>query len=420
MILANISTPLLGMVDTAVVGHLSAVHYLGAVAIGSMIFTFVFWGFGFLRMATTGLNAQAYGRNDDKQMQAVLFQAVWLAFFIALGLLIIQTPIRDIALWLVDSSDDVKHYASLYFDIRIWSAPATLINYSILGWLIGREASKAALLMVLVINIANIIGDLLLVNVLGMHVDGVALASVVAEYLGLITGIVLLTRYGVKQQACQFARRWQNMRHGFSGLEVHGNFMLRTLVLILCFAFFTTQGARQGDTVLAANSVLLNFITLMAFVLDAFANATEVLAGKAIGRKNQDELKRGLLMTGFWSLLMAILFVVIYANFGQQIILLLTDLDAVITVANQYLWWVVIAPIFAVWSYLFDGLFVGATRSKEMRDCMLVSALVIYLPTWYLLQGFENHGLWAALIALFIARGLTQSFYIPKILRLHP
>lgn len=418
MILANISTPLLGMVDTAVVGHLSAVHYLGAVAIGSMIFTFVFWGFGFLRMATTGLNAQAYGRNDDKQMQAVLFQAVWLAVFIALGLLIIQTPIRDIALWLVDSSDEVKHYASLYFDIRIWSAPATLINYAILGWLIGREASKAALLMVLVINVANIVGDLLLVNVLGMHVDGVALASVVAEYLGLITGIVLLTRYGVNQQAWQFARRWQNMRHGFSGLEVHGNFMLRTLVLILCFAFFTTQGARQGDTVLAANSVLLNFITLMAFVLDAFANATEVFAGKAIGRKNQDELKRALLMTGFWSLLMAILFVVIYANFGQQIILLLTDLDAVITVANQYLWWVVIAPIFAVWSYLFDGLFVGATRSKEMRDCMLVSALVIYLPTWYLLQGFENHGLWAALIALFIARGLTQSFYIPKILRL--
>lgn len=418
MILANISTPLLGMVDTAVVGHLSSAHYLGAVAIGSMIFTFVFWGFGFLRMATTGLNAQAYGREDNAAMQGVLFQAIWLAVLIACGLLLVQVPIRDLALWLVSSSDSVEHYAAIYFDIRIWSAPATLINYAILGWLIGREASKAALLMVLVINIANIVLDLLLVNGFGMDVDGVALASVIAEYLGLLAGIILLNHYGVNLAAWQLARRWQNLRAGFNGLEVHGNFMIRTFILILCFAFFTTQSARQGDTVLAANSVLLNFITFMAFVLDGFANATEVLTGKALGRKNPAELKRALWLTGCWSLLMALLFMGIYAAFGQQIIRLLTGIDAVITLADQYLLWVIIAPIFGVWSYLFDGLFVGATRSREMRNTMLFSALVVYLPAWYFLQGFGNHGLWAAILLFLLARGLTQSLYIPRIIRL--
>lgn len=418
MILANISTPLLGMVDTAVVGHLSAAHYLGAVAIGSMIFTFVFWGFGFLRMATTGLNAQAYGREDPIAMQAVLFQAIWLAVLIAIGLLAIQIPIRDMALWLVSSSDNVEHYAATYFDIRIWSAPATLINYAILGWLIGREASKAALLMVLVINIANIVLDLLLVNGLGMNVAGVALASVIAEYLGLVVGIILLSRYGVNLQAWQLARRWQNFRAGFKGLEVHGNFMIRTFVLILCFAFFTIQGARQGDTVLAANSVLLNFITFMAFVLDGFANATEVLTGKALGRKSPAQLKRALLLTGFWSLMMALLFMGIYASFGQLIIRLLTSIDEVVLLADQYLWWVVIAPIIGVWSYLFDGLFVGATRSREMRNTMLLSALGVYLPAWYVLQGFGNHGLWAAILLFLLARGLTQSLYLPRIMRL--
>lgn len=418
MILANISTPLLGMVDTAVVGHLPSAHYLGAVAIGSMIFTFVFWGFGFLRMATTGLNAQAYGREDPVAMQAVLFQAIWLAIIIAAVLLVIQAPVRDLALWLVSSSDEVEIYAAIYFDIRIWSAPATLINYAILGWLIGREAPRAALLMVLVINFTNIVLDLLLVNGLGMDVDGVALASVFAEYMGLITGIVLLTRYGVNLQAWQLARRWQNFRQGFKGLEVHGNFMIRTFVLILCFAFFTTQGARQGDTVLAANSVLLNFITFMAFVLDGFANATEVLTGKALGRKSQPQLRQALMLTGFWSLLMALLFMLIYALSGQMIIRLLTGIDEVIILADQYLLWVVIAPLIGVWSYLFDGFFVGATRSREMRNSMLLSAFLVYLPAWYLLQPFGNHGLWAAIMLFLLARGLTQSLYIPGIFRL--
>ncbi|WP_300496861.1 MATE family efflux transporter [uncultured Methylophaga sp.] len=418
MIIANISTPLLGMVDTAMVGHLSAAHYLGAVAIGSMIFTFVFWGFGFLRMATTGLTSQAYGENSTAKMQAVLMQSIWLALIIALLLLLLQIPIRDMALHLVDSSGDVEHFAAIYFDIRIFSAPATLINYAILGWLIGREASKAALLMVLVINITNILLDGLFVMGLGMDVDGVALASVIAEYTGLIMGLILLNHYGLSKSGIRLSLSKKVLQQSRHGLTVHGNVMIRTFLLISCFALFTTQGARQGDTVLAANSVLLNFITLMAFVLDGFANATEALTGKAIGRKSPPMLRKALSLTAFWSVLMAALFSLTYLLFGEWIIRLLTGIDEVIEYAGIHLVWVIIAPLIAVWSYLLDGLFVGATRSREMRNTMLFSALCCYLPAFYLLQPFGNHGLWAALLIFLAARGLSQSLYISGIMRL--
>ena len=418
MIIANISTPLLGMVDTAMVGHLSAAHYLGAVAIGSMIFTFVFWGFGFLRMATTGLTSQAYGENSTAKMQAVLMQSIWLALLIAILLLLLQLPIREIALQIVDSSNQVEQFAAVYFDIRIWSAPATLINYAILGWLIGREASKAALLMVLVINVSNIVLDGVFVLGLDMNVDGVALASVMAEYTGLVLGLWLLRHYGLSTHGIRLSlskQVWKQSRHG---LHVHGNVMIRTFVLISCFALFTTQGARQGDIVLAANSVLLNFITFMAFVLDGFANATETLSGKAIGRRSPVMLKQALKLTAFWSVLMAILFSLSYLLFGHWMIRLLTGIDAVIEFAEIHLGWVIIAPLIAVWSYLLDGLFVGATRSREMRNTMLFAAAGCYLPAYYLLQPFGNHGLWAALILFLAARGITQSLYIGRIMRM--
>jgi MATE family multidrug resistance protein len=418
MIIANISTPLLGMVDTAMVGHLSAAHYLGAVAIGSMIFTFVFWGFGFLRMATTGLTSQAYGENSTVKMQAVLMQSIWLALTIAVLLLLIQLPIRNLALHLVSSSQDVEYFAAIYFDIRIWSAPATLINYAILGWLIGREASKAALLMVLVINITNILLDALFVMGLGLEVDGVALASVIAEYSGLLIGLLLLKHYGLNKVGIRLSLSKKVLQQSRHGLHVHGNVMIRTFLLISCFALFTTQGARQGDTVLAANSVLLNFITFMAFVLDGFANATEALTGKAIGRKSPAMLKKALEVTTFWSVLMAALFSLTYWLFGESIIRLLTGIDAVIEFASMHIIWVIIAPLVAVWSYLLDGLFVGATRSREMRNTMLFAALCCYLPAFYLLQPYGNHGLWAALIIFLAARGICQSFYIGKIMRL--
>ncbi len=417
MILANLSTPLLGMVDTAVVGHLSSPIYLGAVALGTMIFTFLFWGFGFLRMVTTGLTSQANATDSETQTRAVLIQSGLLAFVIAFVLLLLQKPIGWLAFELIDGSPEVMAQAKIYYEFRIWSAPATLLNYAILGWLIGLEASRSALSIVLLINISNIIFDLLLVNVIGMKADGVALASVFAEYVGLGFALFLLHRRQFRLGELKLVSELKSLFANRQSLNLHGNFMLRTLCLIFSFAFFTNQGAKSSDAVLASNMVLLNFITFMAYVLDGFANATEVLSGKAIGQKNKALLVKSLYISGFWSLLTAVLFSLSYWLFGTQIIALLTGIDDIQRLAGEYLIWVILAPVIGVWSYLFDGLFVGATLGREMRNTMLFSVFVCYLPAWYLLQGFENHGLWAALIVLLAARGLSQSSYLPGIFK---
>jgi len=330
MIMANISIPILGMVDTAVVGHLDSAHYLGAVAIGTLIFSFLFWGFGFLRMATTGLTAQAFGNQDSSQSQQILLQAIYFALLIALFILLFQQAISQIAFHYIDSSELVKTSARQYFDIRIWSTPAILVNYVIWGWLIGNEATKSTLYLVLTVNITNIILDILFVNFLGMDVNGVALASVIAEYSGLLLGLFMLHKRGIELISFKSTLDSFNKKQPYEVLTLHGNIFLRTLCLIFSFAFFTIQSAKYGDNVLAANSVLLNFITFMAFVLDGFANATEVLSGKAIGRKNHQQLYRVVFITGILSLSMAIVFSLSYQLFGRHIITLLTSIPDVI------------------------------------------------------------------------------------------
>ena len=382
MILANISVPLLGMVDTAVVGHLDSAHYLGAVAIGSMIFSFLFWGFGFLRMVTTGQTAQAVGKGDETQITEILKQTLRLALVLAVAMLAFQLPVSKLAFSFIQTSEQVATHAKTYFDIRIWSAPATLINYVIIGWLIGKQAAKSALIITLSINLINIALDLLFVNVWHMDVAGVALASVIAEYIGIVIAILVLNSHGIKITALFNNAHSQSRYLNKHGLFIHFNVFIRTLCIILSFAFFTTQGARYGDNVLAANSVLLNFLIFMAFVLDAFANATEVLAGKAVGNKDKTQLRQVLIVTGYWAFLAACLFSAGYFLFGSQLILLLTNIPEVIQIANDYLIWLIIMPVLAVWAYLFDGLFIGATRSVEMRNTMLFATFVCFLPAW--------------------------------------
>lgn len=418
MIVANISIPLLGMVDTAVMGHLDSAQYLGAVAVGSIIFSFLFWGFGFLRMATTGLVAQAFGRNDTTLSHTILLQSLVLAIIIASAILILKQPLSQLAFLLIDSSETVSQQARIYFDIRIWSTPAILINYVFLGWLIGKQASKAALVLVLVVTISNMLMDLIFVYVFGMTIDGVALASLIAEYLGLVSGVYLLKRQGITLNIFKRLSSTQLSIFSWQWLQLHANIFIRTLCLMFSFAFFTTQGAKQGDIILAANAVLLNFITLMAFVLDGFANATEVLSGKAFGENNRQKLKQALLLTGFWSLVVACLFSLSYLFFGQQLISLMTTISDVQTTANNYLPWLMLMPVVAVWTYLFDGLFIGTTRSIEMRNTMLLSTFCCFIPAWYLLQPLGNHGLWLALLLFLAARGISQSFYLPRILRM--
>lgn len=409
MILSNLTIPVLGMVDTAVVGHLDHPYYLGAVAIGSLIFSFIYWAFGFLRMGTTGQIAQAHGRDDHDETRAALLRASGLALLLALGVMLLQTPVHGLAMLLLEASAEVERYAGDYFFVRIWSAPATLINYVLIGWLLGMQNARGPLYLLLVINITNILLDLWFVWGLGMDVDGVALASVIAEYLGVGVGLWLVAR-----ELRDYPGRWLKQhildpaRLG-EMLALNHNIFIRTLCLIFSFAFFTAQGAKFGDVVLAANAVLMNFQTFMAYALDGFAHAAEALVGRAVGRRDRAQFKRAVRTAAVWSLGVSLLFALGYGLFGEWLIQLLTDLEAVRDTCYEYLPWLVIAPLLSVWSYLYDGIFIGATRSLEMRNTMLVATFLCYLPAWYLLQPWGNHGLWAALMVFMIARGVTMA-----------
>lgn len=409
MILSNLSVAMLGLVDTAVVGHLSQPYYLGAVAVGAVIFDFLYWGMGFLRMGTTGITAQAHGGGDQDRLRATLAQAMLLALAIAVLMLALQHPIVDLALYLINGSAEVEAYARVYFDIRIWSAPAVLGILVLTGWFLGMQNARAPLAMMVFINLLNVVLDLVLVLGFGLDVRGVAIASLVSEYAGLGLGLLL-----VRRELRRYGGRWRRElileRAGLAHmLHLNHNIFIRTLCLILTFAFFTAQGARQGDVVLAANAVLLNFQALMALGLDGLAHACEALVGRAVGARDRTGFRRTLRLAAFWSLLVALGFSLFYALGGVLLIDALTGIDEVRRAARMYLPWMVLSPLISVWSFLLDGVFIGATRAVAMRNAMLAASLGVFLPAWYLLQPWGNHGLWAAFVLFLTARSVAMA-----------
>lgn len=408
MIVSNISTPLLGLVDTAVMGHLDAPQYLGGVALGGMIFSFLFWGFGFLRMGTTGLTAQAYGNENFTEAKAVLVRALLIAFFVGVTLIALQTPIRWLSFIIIDSSAEVTRLSMRYYDIRIWSSPATLCVYVITGWFVGMQNVKFPLVVVVFINLVNILLDYYLVVSLRLDISGVALASVLAEYSGLLIALLLLK---IKLMRFKSPLHWS---HVFlwdeikNMLVINHHILVRTLCLIFSFAFFTVQSSKLGDIILAANTVLLNFQMFMAFALDGFAHAVGALVGKAIGAHNQVLLRQAIRTATLWSLLVALMFTGAYLLFGTEIITMLSDITMVVEEAKHYLFWLVILPLISFVCFLFDGIFIGATLAKEMRDSMIFATFCCYLPAWYFSQQYGNHGLWLALVVFMLARSLSM------------
>ena len=414
MILSNISVPLLGMVDTGVTGHLDSPAYLGAVAIGAMIFGFLYTGMNFLRMGTTGITAQRFGAGDNDGLRVSLGQALIVSLLIALTLIALHVPIGQFALNLIGAEADVEAYASQYFSIRIWSAPGTLANFVLIGWFLGLQNARVPLLIFLTINITNIVLDLVFVLQLGMKVDGVALASVIAEYAGVVVGLFFAARALRKRSGHWPLARLFNVRAYAAFFAVNANLFVRTMALIFTFAFVTAQGARLGGLVLAANAVLMNLQTLTAFALDGFAHAAEALVGKAVGQKRRDVLERSVQLALKWSLIFAVGFFLFYVLIGPTLIRLLTNLPDVRSTAMQFLPWLVISPLVSVWSFLYDGVYVGATRSKEMRDLMLISTFAVFLPAWFLLQDYGNHGLWLAFTIFMASRGLGMHIWYRK------
>ena len=408
MILSNISTPLLGLVDTAVLGHLDSEQFLAAVALGGVIFSFIFWGFGFLRMGTTGLTAQAFGEENKTEVNAVLMRALLLVLIISCFIFLFKQTIEQISFYWLKSSAGVEELALRYFEIRILSAPATLSLYALLGWFLGQLNVRVPLLVVLATNISNIVLDVLFVYQYNMQLEGVALASVIAEYIGFTVALLIAIRMMRKNSSPLHSKQWVNISKFKAMLLINSHIFVRTWCVIFTFAFFTAQSARMGDLVLAVNAVLLNFQSFMAYALDGFAHAAEALVGKAVGAKNRIMYRQAILTAGLWSCAVAIMFAVFYLSLGQQIIALLTGLDEVREMAYNYLPWLIAMPLVSFVSYLFDGIFIGAMMTKAMRNTMLFSLFVVFLPVWYFTRYMGNHGLWLAMTVFMLARGLSM------------
>ena len=411
MILSNISVPLLGMVDTGVTGHLENAAYLGAVAVGSTIFGFLYTGVNFLRMGTTGIAAQQFGANDFDGLRVSLGQALIVALTIAAILLVLHVPIGAAAISLIGPDPAVAGFADQYFSIRIWSAPATLANFALLGWFLGLQNARVPLIVVLVINVTNIVLDLVLVVVVGMKVDGVAIASVIAEFTGLAVGLGFVVRELNRHSGHWVISKLTTLREYTAFFGINAHLFVRTMALVFTLTFITAQGARLGGLILAANAILMNFQNLLAFALDGFAHAAEALVGKAVGEKDRAALQRSVVLALRWSLIVAVGFSAFFWLVGPMLVAVLTDLPDIRTTTLRYLPWLIVSPLIAVWSYLYDGVFVGATLAREMRNIMLISAFVIFIPAWYVLQFLGNDGLWLSFMLFLASRGIGMHIY---------
>jgi MATE family multidrug resistance protein len=415
IVLANLTQPILSAVDTAVAGHLPGPAALGGVALGGLFFNFVLWGFGFLRMGTTGFVAQAEGARDWTGLRATLLRAVLIAAGIGALLLIIRTPLIALALDLLGGSESVRENATLYSSTRIWSAPATLGNYVVLGYLLGRQRMKLGLLLQIVINVVNMVLALSFVFGLGWGVAGIGAATAGADWAGLVLGAVLLWR--LRQRGLPPVR-WGHVlerRALLHLLVVNGDIFIRTLCLVSSFGWFAHCGAALGDDVLAANALLLNFQTFMAFGLDGFAHAAEALVGAAIGARDAVALRRSINLSLIWAFGCAAVFSAVYLLLGPSIIALLTNQQAIRETAALYLPWAVLSPLISVWGFQLDGVYIGATKTRALRDSMAVAALGFLAATWLLEPRFGNHGLWASLMILMVLRGATLGRWLGRI-----
>lgn len=426
MIATNITIPLIGVVDTAVVGHLSHAYYLAAVGVGVMIFNFLFWGMGFLRMGITGLTAQAHGAKDSEKLRQLLLQSLTLALVLSLLMLLLQRPIAVIAFHFIHASPVIVHYAQAYFAARIWGAPAVLANMVLMGWFIGMQNTRIPLLQMTIVNLIAAILDVYFVFGLHWYADGVAWANVIAQYTGCVLGLLFVQRLMRKYPAQWPLKNIFNFNEIKHLLHVNKDIFIRTLALIVAFSFFTIQGARLGPVYLAANVVLMNFQTFMAYALDGFINAAEALIGRSIGAKDHSQFFQAVKTATKWSLSVAVVFVIVYSLVGKMLVNLLTDLQTVRTVAYDFLILVSFSPIISVWSYLFDGIFIGALKTRQMRNTMVMS-LLIYFILWYFLRPLGNEGLWLAFLGFMLARGVTLGLkyywleraagFIPKLVK---
>lgn len=410
IVLANVTVPLIGLVDTAVIGQLGEAAPIGAVGLGAVILAAVYWIFGFLRMGTTGLAAQAFGAGDMAETGAILLRGLLIAGAVGLALIALQGPFLWGAFALAPASDAVEEMARSYLSIRIFGAPATIALYALTGWMIALERTRGVLVVQLVINAINVGLDLWFVLGLGWGIEGVAAASLVAEYTGLALALWLCRAAFLGPLGRVFdGPRLRRMA------SVNGDIMLRSVLLQGSFTSFVFLAAGKGDVTLAANQILLQFLEVMAYLLDGFAFSAETLVGQAVGARRVAALRRSVQLTGAWGLGGALALGAGFALTGPVAIDVMTTAPEVREAARIYLPWVVAAPIVSVASYMLDGVFIGATRTRDMLRAMAISVVVYTLALWAF-RGWDNHGLWIALMVLNATRGVTMALFYPRIL----
>ncbi|MEM6963804.1 MAG: MATE family efflux transporter [Bacteroidota bacterium] len=415
-IISNISIPLLSTVDTMLMGRLSELH-IGAVGVGSMIFNFVYWNFGFLRMGTTGITAQAFGKKDQQEIMQTLSRALLVAAILAVGIMALQIPFGQLGFYLMNISGEQYGLVESYFYIRIWAAPATLGLFAMMGWFFGMQNAIFPLLITVFVNVVNMLLSYVFVKIYAWDVAGVAWGTVIAQYTGIILAFFLF--YGkYKSYLNQFSQNAMlEIRALGQYLTINRDIFIRTFCLTFAFGFFYAQSSDAGKMVLAANVILLQFLNWMSYGVDGFAFASESLVGKYEGAKDQTNLKKAIRLSFVWGMVLAVGFSLTYWIFGNELLHLFTDQEDVIAASLPFLFWMVLFPVLSTPCYIWDGVYIGLTASKAMRDTMLL-ALAFYLSTYFLLEKkYANHGLWAALLLFMLARGMIQWVYYEKKLK---
>ncbi len=414
-IISNITVPLVGMVDLAILGHLESESYIGAIALGGMIFNFIYALFSFLRMGTSGFTAQAFGEQNKTEQIMMLGRALFFAFSGGIILIILQYPIDLFSFNLIGGSKEVESLAKEYYHIRIFAAPATLGVLAMSGWYTGMQNARFPLFIAIVTNVINVSADLFFVYKLGMKSDGVAYGTVIAQYTGLITGLLLFRKKYQVLLKNWLSKEFFNFKKLKRFFQVNTDIVIRTLCLIFTLAFFTARSAKINDTILAVNTVLLQFLFVFSYLTDGFAYAAEALVGKFTGAKNLLNLKKVIRLLFMWGLIISIPFSLFYLFGGNLMLYILTDNTEVIEAASPYLFWIAIVPIVTFAAFIWDGIYIGATASKAMRNALLISTFLVFLPAYFLLnKPLGNHGLWLALMLFMITRGLLLTFYSKK------
>ena len=414
-IVSNITVPLLGMIDVAIVGHMGSPVYIGAVAVGSMIFNLVYWLFGFLRMGSSGLTSQALGRRDLTEVTRILVRSMAISLGIALLLIVLQIPMKWLMFWLIGPTADVVTYATTYYYMVIWGAPAMLGLYSLSGWFIGMQNTRIPMFISIMQNVVNILASLTLVYGVGMKIEGVALGTVIAQCAGFIVALGLLFRYYGRLRS-YLVLKGTFVREAMGRFfNVNRDIFLRTLCLVAVNLYFTSAGARSGAVILSVNTVLMQLYLFFSYFMDGFAYAGEALCGRTYGAKNWAAFRETLHRLWMWALLVTTVYTILYIGGGSWIVNILTDEPEVLAASRDYLWWVWLIPAAGAAAFIWDGVFIGITATRGMLVSSFLSTLIFFvvynLSLFILHHSLSNHALWLAMVLYLVMRGILQSFW---------